>query len=244
MEEIPLPWEHTSGDFQVDETYVYLAMPGCPSLIRLHKQTLEQEVIYASVPQPSVTSLLVHEGQIYCGGDGAVFRVKDWKSDMEVFATSAYPTPGMAVYDGFLYGFASPRDITPAYFFRVPVGGAIGPPFEAERLSEGSGNPFVRTLLVDPRGALVYTPTSQWNYGSISAYVPALNEVKVMAYKVGTGGGIDSDGKHYYFTHTGKCCVNQELWDLCTRGVCCNRTCSAVVRMAIDAPFETFPPWE
>lgn len=234
LEDIQLPWDHTGGDFRLDDRYAYIAMPGCPAITRVDKQTLEQETLeFQGIEQPVYAAMILHEGQILCGSGGRLFVARSWESGIREIATHPDRMINLAVYNGSIYWFGLPGNLSMrGYMWRTPLLEELGPPREAERLTEVLGNSFTDFLEGGPDGLLIYSQAASTRNGSIWAYVPAKNEFHALVYRIGTGGGIDSDGDHYYFTQRNNCCVNQNILSRCT-GVCCN-ACGAILRFSVD----------
>ena len=82
----------------VDDTYVYLAMPGCAAITRLRKDADDTgEEMYIEPPQDrSGTTLLHRKGStLYCASWGRLYAIPEWGAEPALLATARYEITGL-----------------------------------------------------------------------------------------------------------------------------------------------------
>jgi hypothetical protein len=231
QEDIPLQWDHTSGDFRIDERYVYVAMPGCPAITRVDKVTLAQETIVRTVEEPRLAVLALTGGQIVCGSGANVFIIRSWERGHELIATHPDWVVAMIVHEGSAYWFGRPGNLSLlGGMWRSRPLDIDGEATEGERLADGPGNSFQDAVFEDERG-LWLAPSAANNTGSIFAYPMRLNEFHKYVSGIGVAGGIDADALHYYFTQIRYCCVDSAVNPACNP-TCCDPECGAILRVS------------
>src|SRR6185436_1896808 len=110
--EVVLPWDHTGGALAIDDRYVYTAMPGCPAILRLDKQSLALEEMdipgIAADPRGGMTTLRLRDGGFYCAGWSNIFWIAGWQQPAQKLVSSANRLWGMAPAAGSLYWINNP----------------------------------------------------------------------------------------------------------------------------------------
>ncbi|HEX2875939.1 MAG TPA: hypothetical protein VHP33_32035 [Polyangiaceae bacterium] len=238
QEDVTLLWDHTDGDFQIDDRYVYVAMPGCPAITRIDKVTLAQELVSRTVPEPRPTSLAIVGDRLLCGSGQTLFIVRSWDEGLEPVATHPDWVHALFVHDNRAYWFGAPRVFSNlGGIWRSRPLDEVGPATEAESLlPNGPGNRFPDAVFDSDR-RLSVAPSFENNTGHVFAYSVDRNAYFKYINGIGVAGGIASDGVHYYFTQETYCCVDSAV-DRACNPTCCDAKCGAILRV----PMTYLPP--
>jgi hypothetical protein len=135
QEEFPLPWNFEGGDMLLSGDYVYLAMFGCPAIVRYQRDTLARDDTYidgVTRPATGTTGLFKVGDALVCGSGSNIFVIDQWGGTARKIVDNVERLWALTVFENTVFWIDHPFDVNvPFAIGATPLAGGAAQLFRA-----------------------------------------------------------------------------------------------------------------